>query len=51
MRPRLFPSPPQAASGKKKPKTEFERFDALAKRLFARSRKYSTELELPPARE
>ncbi len=50
MRPRLFPSPPQAASGKKKPKTEFW-FDALAKRLFARSRKYSTELELPPARE
>jgi hypothetical protein len=28
---RIFSSPPAMDSGKKKPKTEFERFDALAK--------------------
>jgi hypothetical protein len=42
VRPRLFPSPSQA-SGKKKPKTEFERFDALAKKIFKNSRKNKLE--------
>ena len=35
MRRRIFSSPPMAAGGKKKPKTEFERFDALAKKVLA----------------
>ncbi len=39
MRPRIFSAPPQSAHGKKKPKTEFERFDALAKQILSAPKK------------
>ena len=47
MRPRIFPSPPQAKGGAK-PKTEFERFDELAKRILAPKPKASASKPSKP---
>jgi len=39
MRRKIFSSPPTLDSAKKKPKTEFERFDGLAKRILLQPKK------------
>jgi hypothetical protein len=44
VRQRLFSPPPQS-SGEKKPKTEFERFDALAKRIFGPDSKPQSKIQ------